>query len=346
MQFTEGPVDSPRRAGLALPDVCNAGIVVRVLLAVNLALLLFCLAGSDGWDNWGERFLTRAAVVEPAALLTLMLVCLLHRLLAREAPAVQWLALALICACISILAGLAGAHVGGTEPTLWGLLIHGVVGAACALSIAWVLWLRWATRRPALVQARVAALAAHIRPHFFFNALNSVLGVIRSDPRTAETMLEDLAELFRSLVKDRTLVPLADEIDLTRRYLAVEQLRLGARLIVQWQQQEGLDDIEVPLLTLQPLVENALRHGIEPATDPRPLVVRIQREGVHLVMQVENTVAPQGSPVASGLQVALGNIRERLMLLYDLEADLSSSRADGLHSVRVRIPIRKSTTTP
>ena len=118
---------------------------------------------------------------------------------------------------------------------------------------------------PAIAEARLQALQARIRPHFLFNSINAVLSLIRSEPKRAETALEDMADLFRVLMRDnRELAPLADEVELCRQYLALEQLRLGDRLQVEWHVKNMPGDALVPPLVLQPLLENAVYHGIEP----------------------------------------------------------------------------------
>jgi two-component system, LytTR family, sensor histidine kinase AlgZ len=328
-----------------LPDACNYGIALRLLLAINAVMLVATLPGSPSPQAWMESFVERAAVLEPAALASMLLSCSLRKLAAREARWLQWVTLALIVTCPAVLAHVVVMTMSQRELSSWDLL--GVIVSALALGASASLALQWrsAQRQPALVAARVAALSARIRPHFFFNALNATLGVIRSQPRVAESMIEDLAELFRGLATGDAVVPLADEALLARRYLAVEQQRLGERLTVNWQQAPGLDDVLVPQLTLQPLVENAVRHGVEPAARPEPIDVSVQADGRVLVIRVENALPPadQTGPVHAasrpGSQTALTNIRERLMLLHDLEASLETRAARGRFVAELRLPL-------
>ena len=184
------------------------------------------------------------------------------------------------------------------------------------------------------------ALTARIRPHFLFNALNAVLGVIRSDPRRAEEALEELADLFRVLMRDnRDLVPLSEEISLARKYLALERLRLGDRLQVIWDVESCPPDALVPPLMLQPLLENAVYHGIEPAEQPAEITVRFARRGGLLLIELANPYVA-GASDHVGNQMALANIRERLMLFYDLEARLETNAGDGRYVVSMLIPYR------
>jgi two-component system sensor histidine kinase AlgZ len=327
-----------------LPDACNYGIALRLLLAVNAVVLVATLPGSVSAGAWFESFVERAAVLEPAALLSIVLCCSLRKMAAREARWLQWLALGLIVTCPAVLAHVVVVTLNQRDLSSWGLL--GVVVSALGLGASASLALQWrsAQRQPALVAARVAALSARIRPHFFFNALNSTLGVIRTEPRVAESMIEDLAELFRGLATGDAVVPLQQEATLARRYLAVEQQRLGERLTVHWLQDPGLEDALVPQLTLQPLVENAVRHGVEPAGEPEPVDVRIRAEGRVLIMRVENAMpsTPASGAHAAprpGSQTALTNIRERLMLLHDLEASLDTQASRGRFTAELRIPL-------
>ena len=336
--------DSLATPAPVLPDACNYGIALRLLLAINAVMLIATLPGSPSPQAWMESFVERAAVLEPAALASMLLSCSLRKLAAREARWLQWVTLALVVTCPAVLAHVVVMTMSQRELSTWGLL--GVIVSALALGASASLALQWrsAQRQPALVAARVAALSARIRPHFFFNALNSTLGVIRSQPRVAESMIEDLAELFRGLATGDAVVPLADEALLARRYLAVEQQRLGNRLSVHWLQDDGLEDVLVPQLTLQPLVENAVRHGVEPAGEPEPVDVRIRAEGRVLIMRVENALPAnpaRGAHAAPrpGSQTALTNIRERLMLLHDLEASLDTQAARGRFTAELRIPL-------
>jgi two-component system sensor histidine kinase AlgZ len=196
-------------------------------------------------------------------------------------------------------------------------------------------------RSPALSEARLMALTARIRPHFLFNAINAVLGVLRADPRRAERALEEMAELFRALMRDnRELVPLSDELALARQYLDLEKLRLGPRLQVRWEIESCPVDTLVPPLMLQPLLENAVYHGIEPAPEPGELLLRMVGEpgrNGRMVIELSNPVVAGGEH-HSGNRMALANIRERLLLFYDLEASLETAERDGRYIVHIVLP--------
>jgi two-component system sensor histidine kinase AlgZ len=214
---------------------------------------------------------------------------------------------------------------------------------ALMVTAALLFYFNWRHHRqsPAWAESRLMALQSRIRPHFLFNSLNSVLALIRSEPRKAEAMLEDLAELFRALLAEpRTLVPLAEELALARSYVAIEGIRLGERLRVHWQCDAALDDALVPPLLLQPLLENAVRYGAEPLEQGADIAVEVGREGNYLVLTVRNPCPAAGQALV-GNRMALANIAERLSLHFDAEAQLKTNVAEGEHIARVRLPITR-----
>ena len=193
---------------------------------------------------------------------------------------------------------------------------------------------------PALAEARLQALQARIRPHFLFNSLNAVLALIRRDPKRAERALEDLAGLFRTLMAEpRQFVRLADEIDLLERYAGLEQLRLGERLRITWELDAAPSDALLPPFVLQPLLENAVYHGVEPGTAAGDVLVRIERRGDRVFARIENPYV-EGEQRRAGNRMALDNIRERLALFFDAEARIVSRASGDRYSVEIEMPYR------
>ena len=189
-------------------------------------------------------------------------------------------------------------------------------------------------------EARLQALQARIRPHFLFNSLNAVLSLVRRDPRRAERALEDLADVFRTLMSEpRQFVRLADEIALLERYAGIEQLRLGERLRITWELDAAPSDALLPPLVLQPLLENAVFHGVEPGTAAGEVLVHIERRGDRVLARIENPyVADQQRRV--GNRMALENIRERLALFFDAEARIRTSADGRRYRVEIEIPYK------
>jgi two-component system, LytTR family, sensor histidine kinase AlgZ len=226
----------PLQATARLPNFCNLGIMLRLLIIINLLCIAAAVVLGCGLRRW------LAKLNYPFAVAFLLLV---EGLVAT----LFWWWLALISPF--------------DQPIqLWQYAFFFIFATGVALLY---FDLRARALSPALTEARLQALQARIRPHFLFNSMNAVLSLIRTEPKRAERMLEDMSELFRVLMADnRKLSPLADELLLCRRYLEIEQIRLGDRLIVTWQVDAMPADALVPPLILQPLVENAVYHGIEP----------------------------------------------------------------------------------
>jgi two-component system sensor histidine kinase AlgZ len=186
-------------------------------------------------------------------------------------------------------------------------------------------------------QAELRALQSQINPHFLFNALNTLYGTIPREANGARHMVLNLAEIFRySLQSDRTFVPLAREMQIVRAYLEVEQLRLGDRLKVDFHVDEAALDVPVPVLSVQPLVENAIKHGIAPSAEPGYVHVRIELRGENLRILVENSGnETTAEPVGPG--VGLQNVRRRLEICYGPGATLRL--APDLHKTTAEICI-------
>lgn len=325
-----------------LPDLRNLGVVLRLLLLVNLLLLAAALVRNDGLARLVLDWAELAARVEPALLLFLLMAYALQDWLARIARVTPAWALAVLAA-LALLGSLSTAWmISSLAPAHWlATLVWTMVVLALCLGY---LHLHDRALAPALAEARLLALTARIRPHFFFNCLNGVLGIMRDDPRRAEQALEEMADLFRALMREnRDLVSLGDEIALARQYLDLERLRLGERLRVNWDMSTCPPDALVPPLMLQPLLENAVRHGIELLTEPGEIQVGFERQGEGVLIRIVNPLpdAVAGGGRLGGNHMALDNIRERLMLFFDLEAQLTTFEADGCYCVTIRLPYRR-----
>ena len=201
--------------------------------------------------------------------------------------------------------------------------------------------LRARGRTPAATAARLSELQSRIRPHFLFNTLNSAIALVRAEPARAETLLEDLSDLFRHALLDQgEAVTLAEEIALARRYLDIEQVRFGDRLQVHWSLDARADSAPLPSLLLQPLVENAVKHGVEPDPEGGSIHIRTELRGSRVLVVITNSL-PAASPVTapSGHGIALANVRDRLRLLHDVQCDFSAGPHNGGHyQVRISLP--------
>lgn len=320
----------------ALPDFRNLGVMLRILVAVNLMSAAAALLKAGVAGNFWAELMDVSAIIQPVLLASLLLLYAAYVYLARL-PYVWGAAAVLVLELVlTTLVILAGRQIFEIEPSIlarYELLCLIVTG-----TLLGYFNLRGRALSPAIGEARLQALQARIRPHFLFNSINAVLSLIRSNPQQAEQALMDMADLFRVLMADnRGLCPLEDEINLCRQYLALEQLRLGERLQIAWHIERMPPNALIPPLVLQPLLENAVYHGIEPIAEPGEIVIDIFRNRDEVHIKLTNPFRPNGRSHA-GNNMALANIRERLQLHFDAEARLSAKIVDGEYQVHIVIP--------
>jgi two-component system, LytTR family, sensor histidine kinase AlgZ len=338
-----------------LPDCCNVGIALRIFIAVNGAVALFALVVSQGFGSASTTFLEAFVLVEPVLLLSLAATCgarkAFNGAINGKSHQIQWTAGIGIPVVVTMICGsalwsyLAVSQYSSSNFAYW-LLARMLVAAGAAWFVIEFLRLRVRAFAPSLSEARLQALQARIRPHFLFNSLNTVLGLMRSDPRKAEKTLENLSDLFRVFMRDtRELIALEEEVYTCREYLAIEKLRLAPRLEAKWNTEEMPGDALLPSLLLQPLIENAVHHGIEPRMTPGLVEVTLKKVGDRVHIEILNPIAdhvPANSlPMRQGNQMALSNVRERLMLLYDMEAELKTGVENGLFRLVLEFPYKK-----
>ena len=324
-------------AGIRLPNFCNLGVMLRALVLVNAFVLAAAALRVRTLDAYPYEFLVMAAFVEPVLIFSLVALCAARRPL--HALGYAGSIGVLVVLELALAWGLheaAGSLVPDRPPLPFALVAFLVLFITGFTLLYFDLRAR--ALAPAVAEARIQALQARIRPHFLYNSINAVLSLIRSEPRRAESALEDLADLFRVLMADnRSLTPISAEVALARQYLDIESLRLGERLRIVWRIERMPADALVPPLLLQPLVENAVYHGIEPQERGGEISIDIQAEGGRLVMVLMNPYSST-SKHPSGNRMALANIRERLQLHYDAEASMRSEIVDGLYRVTIRLP--------
>ncbi len=333
------PIIRQRDGEPALPDLRNLGTILRILLAVNGAAALVAFARGSGLATFAAQWTAISGIVEPHLLLELALLWMLAPWLAR----LDWTPAAAAIAALGVLVAIGvEAFVSSLEPQGAGAYVmHVVFTLVATATLLGYFRLRAKALSPAISEARLQALQARIRPHFLFNSINGVLSLVRSDPRRAEEALHDMADLFRVLMRDnRDLAPLADEVELCRQYLDLEKLRLGDRLDVDWNIKSMPADALVPPLLLQPLLENAVYHGIESQSARGTISINIflSRSEVHAILR--NPYSDHGKRHVHGNRMALANIRERLALHFDAEARLESKVLPDAYEVHIRIPYR------
>ena len=334
------PVDAdestPAMSRSSMFDACHVGVVLRAVLFVEAVVGVAAMFGTNNVLDWLLRFSLMTGGVLPATLAWLIAACLLKSRLNRLAAAYQWLA----GAALGAASGLYGCGLlvlmGLLQPAPW--WASAAAGTLLSLILLAGLFWRAKARTPAATTARLAELQSRIRPHFLFNTLNSAIALVRAEPAKAEAVLEDLSELFRHALADPAeSVTLGQEIALAQRYLEIEQIRFGDRLQVQWSLDSSANQARLPPLLLQPLVENAVKHGVEPSAQGAQLRISTVRRGSTVVIKVTNS-SPAGVG-ERGHGLALANVRERLLLLHDVQAQFKTAFRDGVFQVRLEIPV-------
>ena len=326
-------------ANFALPEWRNLGTILRILLGVNAATAIIAFARAPALPAFADEWATLSGVVEPHLLLQLAVLWVLAGRLDRMRPRIAMAVVFVVGIAVAVAIQMTiGAVLGQGVPAIATHVVFTVIATVLLLSY---FHLRARALSPAITESRLQALQARIRPHFLFNSINSVLSLVRNDPRRAEEALHDMADLFRVTMRDnRDLAPLVDEVELCRQYLELEKLRLGERLVVDWNVKSMPLDALAPPLMLQPLVENAVYHGIEPSSAPGTLSINIflSRAEIHAILR--NPYRARGPRHQKGNRMALDNIRERLALHFDAEASLESRVLPDAYEVHIRLPYR------
>lgn len=344
-----------RRHSLDLiPNFCEARPVLSLAFAMVVVAAVLTLSAGGVGKGMLQRWLMLTLYLQWIGICSAATLCWARRWLRYARPGIVffvcWGLLVVIVVVISDLAYRFSSYMhwdfaAGEDDRIAFVLRHTLVAAFVALLLLRYFWVRhqWSMQVRAEGEARYQALNARIRPHFLFNSLNSLAALIQVRPDEAEMMVEDLADLFRaSLGKGLQVAQLLEEIALCHAYLRIEKLRLGDRLIVEWDVPEDVLEWPVPKLILQPVIENAVHHGISRLAQSG--VVRIAAREIfgRLVIEVSNPMPPQDQPAVHGNRVATDNIAQRLKLIYGGGARLELGRdlrlEGGVFRARLVLP--------
>lgn len=335
-----------------LPDFCSLTTALMLVIASLLLAFVLTLADfSPAYDFLTDLGL-RAFLIIWIALLSGSLLCGLRpRLVGLSAMGAGFITFGVV-QLVALLVTLAARIYlwefifGHRENDLPGFLDElRILAISGLVTAAWLRYQyvqsRWQLQSRAEVAARLDALQARMEPHFLFNTLNTIVGLVRENPVTAEELLLDLSDVLRAILKkDQPLVPLAEEVELTRQYLHIEQQRLGERLCVEWQLEGIPQDASIPPLSLQPLVENAIRHGVNPSL--RGGTVEItgrMADAKHLAITVANSL-PESPAIRArpGTRQAVANLRARLEACFPNQASLSANITNGRYEAHITLP--------
>lgn len=341
----------PNRVTSFLPDFCGVRMVFVVVLIGELLAILLTLSGTMDSSELVSGLALNSLFIQWMALSSAAVLCLnrrwLNRLADTYAATASYLIILAVCLAISELAWWAmhmapGIAIVKTETHgMFVLRCMGISAIVSALALRYFYILeQWRRNIRSEAESRIEALQARIRPHFLFNCMNTIASLTRSAPRLAEEAIEDLSELFRvSLMDTSRYSTLGQELELCRRYLRIEAHRLGKRLQVSWDTDTLPANARLPALTLQPLIENALYHGIEPLPEGGTIHVGGKPDGAHLVICIDNPLPPAGKTIPrSGNQLAQDNIRQRLTACFGPSARLGIRTTPDHYYVEITIP--------
>ncbi len=338
-----------------LPDFCEPPAVLAIVLIAALLGFVLALARQSSHGMFWFDLARTAAFLLWAGLLCAAVLCRSRSWLAGKSlrAGIAWSLLlmvgtvAVLSEAVYLLGRLWVARLGAPSAILpdshWRFVLPNVLIAAVVGALAlryFYVSQQWRRSVELEARARIRALQARIRPHFLFNSMNTIAALTRSNPVQAEEAIEDLSDLFRVSLSDaRAQITLEEEIEIARTYQRIEKLRLGDRLQVHW----DVDDLPprclVPSLLLQPLLENAIGHGIEPL--PQGGIVDIRgRLGEGAIMLEVTNPKPPGTPppLRRGHRMALDNIRQRLDLAFPGRATVEVDIAESRYTVRLRFP--------
>jgi two-component system, LytTR family, sensor histidine kinase AlgZ len=341
---------------LYLPDFCRAQAALAVVIICELTALVLALARNEValgfWPDLARTSMFLLWIGLCGAAMLCVLRAYLNRQSIRKGSAIVLALTALLVIIISSAAYWVGTRGGwidqpGLTSNHWTFLVRNVFIALVVTALAlryFYITHEWRHNVELQAKARVHALQARIRPHFLFNSMNTIAALTRSNPARAEEAVQDLADLFRAnLSEKRNQIPLSDEIDVARTYQRMEQLRLGDRLRVEWKIDSLPREALVPGLTLQPLLENAIYHGIEPRQDGGVVTVVGEFNKGMITIVVRNPLPAANLTMRDGNRLALANIKERMDLMYGERATVKAGRFDEEYIVTLRFPFQQVT---
>ena len=354
------PATAADERGFFLPDFCEARAVLAIVLIAALLAIVLALARQTVHGAFWIDLARTSAYLLWTGLSCAAVLCKARPWLAGTSlRAASLSALGLMVGTVALVselvywAGQAWANRTGSPSFLFpqqhwafllpNLLIAAIVGAL-ALRYFYVAS-EWRRSVELEARSRISALQARIRPHFLFNSMNTIASLTRSDPGRAEEAIEDLADLFRVSLSDaRAQITLREELEVARIYQRIEQLRLGERLQVRWKVADLPPHAIVPSLLLQPLLENAIGHGIEPLPEGGTVTVEGRNEGEEVVIEISNPVSTTARAVRAGNRMAFDNIRQRLELAFSGRASVAVDDSSERYRVTLRFPLVVDTT--
>ena len=335
-----------------LPNFCDGEAFLRLLLVVELIAIVFALVSFSSGSLFVHISLISVAMLW-VGISTAALLCVLMRknllgshLRTTIIAIVTTLLMTLLVSFGSLSIGDV-MRFGPTAQDVGYTLMRNLAVAAILIGLAlryFYLHYESDMRLQVQAQARLQALQARIRPHFLFNSMNTIASLTHDQPDLAEKAIENLSDLFRASLAAESSISLQQELELTRAYIELEALRLGDRLELVWKLPSPPPSLNLPALTLQPLVENAIYHGIEPLPDGGIIEIEIRQPGDDIEILISNPLIPvQQLERRQGNRMAMENIKERLALAFDGRASMALSETETRYTIKLTIPTAEAT---
>lgn len=344
--------NTPNNAGASasslLPNFCDIRTLFIIILLTEILAIVFAIAVSSNIDQFWDFLSLSSLLMLWIALLDAAIICQLRHWLHKQQDHHCLIITFCILMAVSLAVAIFASEISAYYDDKNVLDTLFVLRVATISAVIYLLLLRyfyiqhqWRINTAAQSRAEIQALRARIRPHFLFNSMNTIASLISISPNIAEKSIEDLSDLFRASLSEKNMTTLAEELELTKSYLAIETLRLGDRLQIEWQIDESLLKTEVPSLIIQPLAENSIYHGIEPISKGGKIVISALHIGNKLKLSISNPIMSekQSSAFRKGNQMAQDNIKQRLKLVYGKKGDFSINDTKDNYTVSLLIPL-------
>jgi two-component system sensor histidine kinase AlgZ len=334
-----------------LPNFCDVRNLFIVILLTEVLAIIFAMASSGSSEQFLDYLALSSLLMLWIALLNAAILCPLRSWLHRQKQNRCLVITFCLMMSISLLVCLLAIKVGPLFYFTYNTNSSAALFLLRVMTISAVIYFlllryfyiqqQWRLNLAAQSRAEIQALRARIRPHFLFNSMNTIASLIGISPETAETAIEDLSDLFRASLTEQNMSRLEDEVKLTKSYLAIESLRLGDRLQIDWQVDQDLLDIEIPSLCIQPLAENAIYHGIEPIKKGGKIHISALHIDDKLKLSVSNPLISENksSVFKKGNQMAQDNIKQRLKLVYGNKGEFLINDTKDNYTVSLLIPL-------
>jgi len=359
---SEPPATSGTDRSAYLPDFCEPRAVLAVVLVAALLAIVLALAQHSARDDFLVALARTSGYLLWIGLLCALVLCKSRPWLARHSlRASSIVALSLVVGTVALVSeatyqlgraweGELGAPSGIFPREHWKFLLPnvGIAAIVGALALRYFhITHEWRRSIELEARARIRALQAGIQPHFLFNSMNAIAALTRTDPARAEEAIEDLSDLFRfNLADAHGQITLREELEVARAYQRIEQLRLGDRLQVNWLIDDMPADALVPSLVMQPLLENAIGHGIESLSAGGTVTIHGRVAGETIEIGVDNPMSPDRRQASSGHRIALDNIRQRLELAYPGRSSVTVADSGDDYRVTLKFPLVLGAPTP